>query len=70
MEVHHRPDRSPAEIIMQDHFTPEELATVLEMDVNLIREAVYMRQLHAVIVDHHIICITRVDALAWLDARR
>jgi hypothetical protein len=55
---------------MQDHFTPEELATLLEMDVNLIREAAFNGRLKAEIVDHTIIRISRADALRWLDARR
>lgn len=70
MEVHNRPKRSPAELIMQDSYTPEELATLLEMDVNLIREAAYHGRLKAEIINHDIISISRADALRWLDERR
>jgi hypothetical protein len=54
----------------QTSYTPEELATLLEVDVNLIREAAYNGRLKAEIVDHNIISISRADALRWLDARR
>ncbi len=70
MEVHRRPEHSPAELMMQDHFTPEELATLLETDVNLIREDVHSGLLKAQIIDHHIVSISRADALNWLNARR
>jgi hypothetical protein len=70
VEVHRRPQHSPAELMQQDHFTPEELATLLEVDVNLIREAAYEGRLKAQIVDHHIISISRADALTWLNERR
>jgi hypothetical protein len=69
MEVHDRPRRTPAEILTQDRYTPEELATLLEMDVNLIRQAAYNGRLKANIVDHHILTISRADALRWLDER-
>jgi hypothetical protein len=56
--------------MMQDRFTPEELATLLEMDVNLIRQAAYQGRLKATIVEHDIVSISRADALRWLDERR
>ncbi|HKG25977.1 MAG TPA: hypothetical protein VKB09_10040 [Thermomicrobiales bacterium] len=70
MEVHNRPERSQVELLRQDCYTPEELATLLEMDVNLIREDAYTGRLRAAIVDHHILSISREDALRWLDERR
>ncbi len=70
MEVHDRPERSPAELLMQDSYTPEELATLLQMDVNLIRQAAYQGRLRADIIDNDIIGIDRADALRWLDERR
>lgn len=69
MEVHNQPRRSSAELLTQDTYTPEELATLLEMDVNLIRQAAYNGRLKATIVDHNIVGISRVDALRWLDER-
>ncbi|MEA2514772.1 MAG: hypothetical protein QOF33_268 [Thermomicrobiales bacterium] len=67
MEVAHRPERSPAELLMQDCYTPEELATLVEMDVNLIRQAAFCGRLEAMIVDHHILGISRANALHWLE---
>ena len=69
MEVHDRPRRTAAELLTQDSYTPEELATLLEMDVNLIRQAAYNGRLGATIVDHDILSIGRADALRWLDER-
>src|SRR5262245_30366874 len=69
VEVHDRPERSPEQLLLQDSYTPEELATLLEMDVNLIREAAFNGRLKAQIVDHEIVSISRADALRWLAER-
>jgi hypothetical protein len=69
VEIDNPPERSPAELLLQDTYTPEELATLLEMDVNLIRHSAYTGQLEARILDHNIISITRTAALRWLDSR-
>jgi hypothetical protein len=69
MEVHHRPQRSPAELLRQEAYTPEELATLLEMDVNLVRWAAFSGRLKAAIADHDILFISRADALRWLEDR-
>jgi hypothetical protein len=69
MEVPNRPKRSPAELLSQSSFTPEELATLLEMDVNLIRQAAYNGRLEATILDHDIVSISRAAALRWLEER-
>jgi hypothetical protein len=55
--------------LTQDCYTPEELATLLEMDVNLIRQAAYNGRLKAFIVEHHVLSISRADALHWLEGR-
>jgi hypothetical protein len=70
VEVDDRRERSPAELMTQDQYTPEDLATLLEVDVNLIREEAFTGRLKAEIVDHNIVSISRADALRWLDARR
>lgn len=69
MEVRDKPERSLVELMLQDSYTPEELATLLEMDVNLIRQAAYNGRLEARIVDHDIISISRAAALRWLEER-
>ena len=67
MEVEHRPDETPAEILQKDVYTPAELAELLGVDVNLIRRAAYSGELPAEIVGNDIVGITRADALRWLD---
>lgn len=56
-------------LIHQDHFEPDDLATLLEMDVSLIRHAAFAGELKATVVDHHIVSIRREDVLAWLAER-
>lgn len=63
--VHH----TTAELLQQDHYTPEELADLLEMDVNVILQAAFNKRLSATIIDHDVISITRAAALDWLNTR-
>ena len=69
METRDHAKRSTEALLRQDHYTPEELADLLEMDVNLIREAAFDHRLDAQIVDHDIISISRAAALQWLNDR-
>jgi hypothetical protein len=69
METRDRANRSTEELLRQDRYTPEELADLLEMDVNLIREAAFDHRLEAVIIDGDIVSISRAAALKWLNDR-
>jgi hypothetical protein len=53
------------ELLRHDTYTPEELARLLDMSLYRIRHAAREGQLRAAIVDHHVLCIRREDALAW-----
>lgn len=57
-------------LLAQDHYTPEELAQLLETTVEYIVESVYHGRLKAVIVDHQIAAIRRSDVLEWLASGR
>lgn len=57
---------SPEELLRKDVYTPEELATLLDMDLNAIRQAAFAGRLKAKIIEHDIISIRREDAIAWL----
>jgi hypothetical protein len=59
---------SIAHLLHQDRYRPDELAQVLNMDVAQVRQAALTGQLPAQILDHHVISITRADALNWLGA--
>jgi nucleotide-binding universal stress UspA family protein len=59
-----------ADLLRQDQYRPEELAELLNMDVAVVRQAALAGQLHATIVDHHVLSIARADALRWLEERR
>ena len=56
-------------LMHQDHFTPEDLADLLDMDVNVVRHAAFTGDLVAIIAEHDIVSIDREAALSWL-ARR
>jgi hypothetical protein len=60
---------SIAELLEHDHYTPEDLAELLDMDAWAVRRAARSGELPAFIVDHHVLCIRREDAVQWL-ARR
>ena len=55
--------------LRQDHYTPEQLAELLELDEYVIRTAVWEKQLPAKVLGTTIVSIRREDVLAWLDRR-
>lgn len=58
---------SIAELLVKDHYTPEEVSDLLEIDVYVVRRACWDGALKAKIVDHHIVSIAREDLLTFLD---
>jgi len=62
--VHH----SRYELLQQDHYTPEEVAEVLWIGIDVVRHAAFTGELRAQIIEHDIISIRRDDVLAWLEA--
>jgi len=67
MSVEHE---SVDELLHKSHYTPEELAELLDMSVDFIREEALQRRLRAIIIDHHVVSILRHDVITWLDDRR
>ena len=57
------------ELLHKDHFSPEELARVLGMDLHLILHDAQRGELKSYIVDHHILDIRREDVIDWLQSR-
>jgi hypothetical protein len=57
------------ELLHRDHYSPEELARVLRMDIHLILHEARAKRLKAYIVDHHVLDIHRKDVIEWLDSR-
>jgi hypothetical protein len=53
----------------QEHYRPDELAELLEVDPSLIRHEVFIGDLKATVLDHHIIDLRREDILRWLTDR-
>ena len=67
METRER--RSIDDLLHDDHYTPQELADLLGIPVEVVCEAAFAHQLPARIAGHDILRITRADALAWLRDR-
>jgi len=68
MRIESRYDRESAEeLLHHDHYTPEELSSLLGISVYGIQQAARDGRLKAHIVDHHILSIRREDVLNWLE---
>mgnify|MGYP001225624546 FL=1 len=65
-----RADRPIEQIIMKERYTPEELAKVTGLDVDFINVEIHKGQLRARVIEHDIIDIARLDAIAWLRRRQ
>jgi hypothetical protein len=55
-------------LLLQDQYTPEEVADLLEIGLNVVRHAAFSGALRAQIAEHDIISIRREDVLAWVRA--
>jgi hypothetical protein len=56
-------------LLRAEWYTPEQLADLFEVTANTIRTAVFENQLHARVIDGHILEINRDSALDWLKIR-
>jgi len=63
-----RPHHSLHELLLQDQYTPEEVAELLEIGLDVVRHAAFSGELRARIAEHHILSIRRDDVLAWVAA--
>ena len=59
-----QPHQSPHELVSQDRYTPEEVAEVLWVSVNVVPHTAFTGGLPAQIIGHYIISIQRDDVLA------
>lgn len=57
------------DLLHKDHYTAEELARLLGVDIHLIQQDAQCGRLKAYIVDHHVLDIRREDVLAWFQQR-
>lgn len=67
MEPHRK--ESVEDLLRHDSYSPEEIAALLQMGVEVIRHAAFMGELPARIVGHDIVSIRREDLLRWLEER-
>jgi excisionase family DNA binding protein len=58
-----------AELLKQETYQPEALATLLGIDLDVIRHAVFSGALPATMVGHDIVSIRRAEVLRWLENR-
>jgi hypothetical protein len=63
------PGKSVQSLLLQEEYTPEELAALLDLPLTLIEHEAYSGHLRSFIVNHNVICIRRRDAIAWLESR-
>ena len=71
MDVYRRHDQqySIHDLLRQEHYTPDELAHLLDMSASLIRREARAGRLHASIVEHQVLDIRREDVVRWLQER-
>jgi len=69
METETRHWSHASELLHKDHYTPEELAELLDLPLHIIRHAAWSGELRAFVCDHHVLSIRRGDVLEWLKQR-
>jgi excisionase family DNA binding protein len=57
------------DLLQHDHYTPEELSDLLGINKHTIEQAAHSGELHATLLDHHIMNIRREDVVRWLEDR-
>lgn len=61
--------RSVSDLLHRDHYTPDELARLIDVSPEVIRHEVRVGRLRAYMVDHRVMDIRRADVVDWLDRR-
>lgn len=56
-------------LLHQAHYTPKQLAELLDVPLTLVEQDAFAGRLKATIVEHDILSISRDDAIAWLRER-
>lgn len=64
-----RGTRNVSDLLHKDHYTPDEIAYLLGMDVNVILQAAHRHDLPAVFIGNDVATIKRSDLLRWLESR-
>jgi hypothetical protein len=54
-------------LLHKDHYHPSEAAYLLGIDVNRIFQEAFARRLHARIVGHDVVSVSREALIAWLE---
>jgi len=63
-------ERSMLELLHQEQFTPQEVAYVFGMDIDIILQAAHRHDLPAIFIGHDVATIKRSDLLKWMERRR
>jgi nucleotide-binding universal stress UspA family protein len=69
MNMKERSRKPVYELLQADHYTPRELAELLEIGEHTVQNAVFEGELPALVVDHDIISIRRDDVVVWFNQR-
>ncbi len=62
-------ERNMLELLHQEQYTPEEVAYVFGMDIDIILQAAHRHELPAVFIGHDVATIKRSDLLHWMEQR-
>jgi hypothetical protein len=58
------------DLLHHDHYSCEELASLLDIDVHYLQHEALTGHLKAIIIDHHIVSIRRDAVVDWLRERQ
>ena len=62
-------DEPVYDLLQEDRYTPEQVADLLGIGLDIVRHAAFSGELRAQILEHDIISIRREDVLSWLKER-
>ena len=69
MEPESRHPKSALELLHDEHYTPDDVARLLDIGVHIVRHAAFTGELRARILGHHVLSLQREDVVAWFLGR-
>lgn len=58
------------DLLHHDHYTPKELSDLTGISLDAILRCARSGELHAFVVDHHVLGLRRDDIVDWFEHRR
>jgi hypothetical protein len=69
MESESRHPKSALELLHDEHYTPDDVARLLDIGVHIVRHAAFTGELRARILGHHVLSLQREDVVTWFLGR-